>query len=358
MNRNDTISGVSWCAAGLVVLLLGASAGCSGASSGADVAPGDSAEGDGALLGDLGRDGDGRVPEDQQSEAGTPDVAEVVEYPWDDQTLTVMTFNVMCSFCKNDPYGNEPWEARVPYFGDILTRHAPDLVGLQELTFSSEIEEIQAVAPGYSSVFVSGLSPAPLVQWTEYPDAAMLYRTDRFQLLEQGHYWLSATPDQDWAGGWAGTNLWRIVVWAKLRQVSDGREFYFLNTHFDNNVPNQENSAPLVLARTEPFAEGHPVIFTGDFNSKPSSPAYTILTSGVGGAGFHLTNTFDLAGGYVTLTNLDPEPSWNPDHRIDHIFVAGNAEWSASNWTADLMAYGPDNYFPSDHFPLSCTIGW
>lgn len=345
-------------AVSFVLMALWSNAGCSGGSDADAVTPGDSVVSEVRVPPDVNGSEQLRPPEDQQSEADTPDLAEVVEYPWDDHTLTVMTFNVMCSFCKNDPYGNEPWEARVPYFGDILARHAPDLVGLQELTFSSEIEEIQAVAPGYSSVFVSGLSPAPLVQWTEYPDAAILYRTERFQLLGQGHYWLSATPDQDWAGGWAGTNLWRIVVWAKLRQVSDGREFYFLNTHFDNNVPNQENSAPLVLQRTEPLAQGFPVIFTGDFNSKPSSPAYTILSGGVDGTGFHLTNTFDLAGGYVTLTNLDPEPSWNPDHRIDHIFVAGYAEWSAENWTADQMAYGPDNYFPSDHFALSCTIGW
>ena len=105
-------------------------------------------------------------------------------------------------------------------------------------------------------------------------------------MQESGHFWLSPTPDVEWAGGFNDRAIWRIVIWAKFKQLSDGREFYFASTHFDNNPPNQPQSAPLVLGRIAPWAKDFPVIFVGDFNSKPASEAYGILKNGVDGAGF------------------------------------------------------------------------
>jgi mRNA deadenylase 3'-5' endonuclease subunit Ccr4 len=46
--------------------------------------------------------------------------------------LTVMTFNVLCSFCNTREY--DPWAERLGYFGDIFARHDADLIGIQELT--------------------------------------------------------------------------------------------------------------------------------------------------------------------------------------------------------------------------------
>ena len=280
-----------------------------------------------------------------------------VSYPWNDHSLGVMTFNVMCSFCSNDQGGNESWTDRLPHFGDIVTRHAPDLVGLQELTFASEVQQILDVAPGYQALYPRDL-PENIVGWTDYPDATILYREERFTVEESGVFWLSDAPDEAWSGGWADTNLWRVVVWARFRQVSDGHAFYFASTHFDNNYPNQEHSAPLTLSWMEPWADEFPVIFVGDFNSRPDSIAYGILSTGVDGRGFHFLNAYDLAGNYGIITNQTPEPTYDPESRIDHIWLAGTASWSASDWVADLSVYGPDNQYPSDHFPVACRVEW
>jgi len=278
---------------------------------------------------------------------------EALTYPWDDDLLVVMSFNVMCSMCTSDDWTSEAWAERVPHFGDVIQRHSPDLIGLQEVTFGTEVDEILAVAPGYLAFYPADLPPN-LVGWTEDPDATILYREDRFTLEDAGFYWLSDTPETPWSTGWASTNLPRVLSWARLRQLSDGRSLYFATTHFDNNYPNQEHSATLVMERFSPLAD-HPIIFVGDFNSRPDTPAYATLTSP---DGFHFSNAFDLADTWSSDTNLSPPPPYDPASRIDHIFLAGPAAWSCTSWTVDQTAYGDPQVYPSDHFPVVASLAW
>lgn len=266
-------------------------------------------------------------------------------------TLKVMTFNVLCFFCNDVEY--DPWEERLAYFGDLFARHTPDLVGLQELLFATEVDQILAVAPGYSALFFQ--DPAQSL-FKEYADAAILYRTDRFQVVEHGFYWLSETPDIALAGGWAQSNLPRLVAWAHLRGIEDQREFYFATTHFDNNPPNQDMSAPLFVQRTQEWAASMPAIVVGDFNSKPASTAYAVLTTPARLPHLTLQNAFDLADGWRVEANQEPPPDYHPDHRIDHIFVAGDVHWKVPEWVVDMTVYGPHERYPSDHFAMTATL--
>ena len=265
-------------------------------------------------------------------------------------TLKVMTFNIMCVFCGQ---GYDPWENRITYMADIFNRHQPDIVGTQEFFQSEDLNEVLALVPRYGALYYiddgEGFLP-------DYPDAAIFYLTERFEVLEQGYYWLGDTPDEAWTGGWADSQFWRIVAWARFRQKDNGREFVVVNTHFDNNFPNQQNSAPLLLNRTAPWAATLPVIVTGDFNSKPDSIAYGILVNGQEQGGFALSNSFDIAKAWRVDHNQAEAPVYDPDHRIDHIFYAGPGAWSCSDWVADLWTYGEENRYPSDHFALMATL--
>ncbi|MBI2061262.1 MAG: endonuclease/exonuclease/phosphatase family protein [Nitrospirae bacterium] len=272
------------------------------------------------------------------------------ENPGDPAPLKVMTFNVLCSFCNAD---YDPWADRLQYFADIFQRHDPDLIGLQELVLAKEVEEILAVAPGYEAIYFHNEQALK-----DYPDAAILYRTARFEVSETGSFWLSPTPDEPWSLGFAkGGQLFRLVIWARLKQISDGRELYFVTTHFDNNSPSQDLSAPLLLERIAPLAAKHPTVVTGDFNSQTFDPAYKTLVEGVSGTGFRFINAFDIAAQWSIDTNLSPVPAYDVPGRIDHIFLAG-ANWRCKDWTVDLNAYGPNQRFPSDHFPIAATLEW
>ena len=264
--------------------------------------------------------------------------------------LRVMTFNVLCSFCGSEGY--DPWSQRLEYFEDLFSRHDPDLIGLQELFTPDEVQAIIAGTPGYEAIFFEGVMGPLMLDF--YPDAAILYRKDRFSVVESGFYWLSETPDEAWSAGWAETNLPRLVAWAHLRQSEVGRDLYFATTHFDNNPPNQDMSAPLFVERSRSWAEKMPVILTGDFNSQPTDLAYATL---VGDAGdLTLLNAFDLAEQWSVDHNQDQEPEWDPIHRIDHIFVAGDHPWTVPWWVVDLYIYGSDGLYPSDHFAMVTEI--
>lgn len=262
--------------------------------------------------------------------------------------LKVMTYNVLCSFC--DPRNFDPWVDRLPYFGDIFARHDPDLIGVQELTpLGDEVNQLLPQAPGYGAVYF-----APPGEDT-YPDALILYRLSRFVVLDQGDYWLSPTPDVPRSVGFARLQFPRLVMWSRLMDLEANREIFFATTHFDNNSPSQDLSAPLVKERTAPFAAGLPVIFVGDFNSRPNSSAYATLTADAT-AGFVFQDTFDLAEWRI-VTNQVPEPAYDIDDRIDHIFLAGDGvTWTVTDWLADLTIYGPNDRYPSDHFPIVADI--
>lgn len=262
----------------------------------------------------------------------------------------VMTFNIMCADCK--PEGFEEWEARVPHIGDTMRRHDPDLVGVQELFTADQVALIEAELEGeYTSVWFM----APDAMSLDYADAAIFYRSALFEEVEHGFYWLSPTPDVPYSSGFSAPQLPRLVVWARLRTLADQREFYFATTHFDNNSPSQEMSAPLVLERTVTLADALPLILVGDFNSKPDSTAYGILSAGVDGQGPRVDDAFVLADAWTSDTNLDPAPGYDPSQRIDHVFVAG-APWQASEWVVDQWGYGPDLHATSDHFAIQVTL--
>lgn len=264
--------------------------------------------------------------------------------PW-----KIMTFNLMCSSCA--PGGFEDWDARVPYTGDTIRRHDPDLIGIQELFNGEEVAEIEAQIPGYTTIWFAAQNPGDL----DYADATIAYRTRMFTEVEHGFYWLSPTPDTPYSNGFAAPQLPRLVVWARLRALAEDHEFVFATTHFDNNTPSQEMSAPLVLERTAAMASELPVIMVGDYNSQPSDPAYEILTEGVDGAGPRFADAFVLSPGWSADSNLDPKPDYDPTLRIDHVFLAG-APWQASDWVVDQWGYGGTMHYTSDHFAIAVVV--
>lgn len=261
--------------------------------------------------------------------------------------FSVMTYNVLCSFCGSGEY--DTWDERQPYFKDTFARYDADLIGLQELAFGTEVDQLLTLMDGYASVYYAAVDSN-----LTYPDATVLYRTERFELLESGQFWLSPTPDVPSSTGFAEQQLPRLVAWTKLRDLQTGQVIYFASTHVDNNSPSQAKSAPLILERAAPWAAEAPVVFLGDFNSKPDTEAYQILTTS---QGFHFVNSQALAKEWLVDSNETPVPTYDLADRIDHIFLgSGAVDWSVSKWSVDVHRYGPNQRYPSDHFPMAAVI--
>ncbi len=278
------------------------------------------------------------------------------ERPREPDDLRVMTFNVLCWFCSTQGGQNyDPWETRLGYFEDLFARHDADLVGLQELspklTVPTDTEQLAATLPGFESVFYAD-------DRGEFPDAAVYYRAARFELVERGDFWLSPTPDEPRSNGFAmGAQFPRLVVWAELRELATGRTLVFATTHFDNNAPSQELSAPLVKARAAAWQARGPVVLTGDFNSQPADPAFRTLTDD--SEGYAFVETQSVAATWRMETNQAPAPDYDLAGRIDHVFVAGqDVEWTVDEWVVDTTVYGPEGKYPSDHLAIAATLRW
>lgn len=276
--------------------------------------------------------------------------------------LVVMSYNVMCSFCSFSEHFDWEWDwdARMPWIHDTVRRHDPDVIGVQELATidGSHPDQILAVVDGdetYGAVFYRTQEGDTLPY--DYPDATVYYRKSRFELLDEGAFWLSPTPDVAYTSGWNdGPAAPRLVAWATLRDRHTGRDLTFATTHFDNNAPNQLHSAPLSLERLAPFAAARPLIFVGDYNSRPNSAAYAILDGGVDGAGFALDNAYDHAPDAPRRVPAEgARTDWDPADRIDHIWFAG-AAFTVSDWAVDLTPYGPLGQAASDHYAIVATL--
>ena len=118
----------------------------------------------------------------------------------------------------------------------------PDLIGTQEGLYP-QIKDIAADQPAYDWIGLGrdGGSRGEFM--------AIFYRRDRFEPLEYEHFWLSDTPDVIASSTW-GNGVRRMVTWAKFRDRTTGREFYFWNTHLDHEVQfAREKSAELIRQR-------------------------------------------------------------------------------------------------------------
>ncbi len=254
--------------------------------------------------------------------------------------LTVMSYNILFDF-PNDSY--DSWKERKGYVAQIIENHDPDVIGLQE-PLPWQVYDLKKLCPEYSSVSI------PV-----HTDSTILYKKDKFYPLAKGHYWLSPSPEKPLSAGF-GNFLPRYVIWAKFNNLEDGREFYFINTHFDNTSPFQETAAPLFLERTEPQAAELPVIIAGDFNSVIGSEAFDILTDKT--SEFFLKDAYQIADVreiYNCSGDCTDSTHSGGEGQIDHIFLADD-DITCSVWGVDKLTCGDLNRPPSDHFPVIAKI--
>lgn len=229
-----------------------------------------------------------------------------------------------------------PWSVRAPEIRESIASYAPDLIGLQETHTDADIGSIVP------------LSDYTLVSYRKgvfhYSDAALLFKTKRFDLLDSGQFWLSPTPDLPMAFGFYPFALLRYVNWAMLSDKSSRFKFLFVNTHFDNASVNKEPSATLFRERIAMLAKSLPVIVTGDFNSRADTERYRRLTGSKDNPPL-LSNAYTLAGEPTVDSTL------HPDNRFDHILAGGPCKVRAAAWRIDTRPM-KNGKAMSDHDPV------
>ena len=256
------------------------------------------------------------------------------------QELTVMTLNMRYD---NPEDGANNWRFRRERIAELIRSEAVDLLGTQEV-LANQFDDLQALLPGYRAVGVGREDGARAGEFN-----AVFFRSDRFELLDSGVFWLSENPETPGSKGWDGA-CERLATWTVLRDKSGG-ELLFINTHLDHiGEQARREGVALLLRRIETLRAGRPVILTGDFNAEPSSPVVARVV-----ADSALRSAWDTApirsGSAWSFSDFGQLPE-EERPLIDYVFYGGGLEVVSCSILPDTLGGG----YLSDHAPVEARL--
>jgi len=260
-----------------------------------------------------------------------------------------MTFNIRYAAADDAENG---WGRRRELVGRTIRRFSPDLLATQEgLDF--QLRELQGQLGGYTLV---GAGRDDGQQQGEF--VAIFFRHSRFSLIEQGHFWLSETPDIPGSKSWDSRHP-RMVTWCALRDVeSPGALLHVWNTHFDfRGETARRESAKLLRRRIGALGLERPVIVMGDFNCGEDDLPYRIL---LGGEKQEDSTANTLVDAYRARHPRKAQPEATrhdfglqaAGDRMDWIFHSRRLE----TLLADIDRTEYNGRFPSDHYPVTAVL--
>jgi len=215
---------------------------------------------------------------------------------------------------------------------------------------------LTALLPGYRYV---GVGREDGIDKGEH--SAIFYREDLFEVVDNGDFWLSETPDKP-SIGWDAV-LPRICTWAHFRHKASGREFLFFNLHMDHvGTVARVESGKLVKRKCKELGKGIPAFLTGDFNVDQTHQSYATLTEDGG-----FNDSFEIAEFRYSPNGTfnDYKTSDYTESRIDHIFVTPGIRVEKYGVLTDTYRTPAEDdeagsgyvaRIPSDHFPVKVTI--
>lgn len=256
-------------------------------------------------------------------------------------SLNVATFNIRYA---NPNDGANVWDNRKDWVCQSMDFFDVDVFGAQEV-IASQLADMVERLPDYAHVGIGRNGG------TEGEFCPVFYKKTLFELMDDGTFWLSETPEKVNSQGWDAA-LPRIVTWVKLKVKSSGKEFYFFNTHFDHRGRRaQLESAKLLKQRIKTIVGDLPFVVTGDFNFSPSFEAYAILTEKGKPTDIDIIDTKGIAergyGPSYTFNGFALEPDKGRE-RIDYVFCSNEVSVHKHH-TFDGQR--GKNYV-SDHFPI------
>ena len=285
-------------------------------------------------------------------------------------TLTIgikaVEYNICASGIPND-YEDIPFIAdRQDEAFALIETEAPDLIVLCEVNFAWQ-EYIQAfcekngyTAYGFSSAGRDFHGTQNKQKWDL--TSLILWKTDRFEVLDSSKFWCSSTPDKKgsykWGGGLSG-DMARCINYAVLRDKASGVEFLFMGAHLDAKSEEiRALSAQLIYDRAHEIAGERPIIMLGDWNANQTHDSYRILTSTDLADARLRTYVTDLHGTYNKWGEYSAD--FQTRLPIDHCLISKDKIWveSYKQVAGDPIENVPH---PSDHnmtvFSLQVTTG-
>ncbi|WP_223110838.1 endonuclease/exonuclease/phosphatase family protein [Sphingobacterium hotanense] len=255
--------------------------------------------------------------------------------------IKVSAYNIRYN-ANADVKGGNGWDIRKKPLAELIEKHGFEIVGTQEGD-KQQMSDLRTLLPAFEQVSY------PYGGKGDLHTAAILYKKDRFEVLDQGVFWLSETPDEP-SMGWDATDR-RICSWVKFKEKKSGKIFYFFNVHFYWRLEvAKRESGPLMVRKIKEIAGDAPAVCVGDFNSTSETSQILAMKASMQDA-YDATETTRKG---IEYTNLGGGNFLGPaKDRIDYIFVSKNIR--VKDYEVYSDRYNGDRY-PSDHLPLASTI--
>jgi endonuclease/exonuclease/phosphatase family metal-dependent hydrolase len=240
-----------------------------------------------------------------------------------------------------DPEGLPKWEARRDGVTTVMKAMDADIIGFQEMeTFAGgkfnrtnrHLDWIMKTVPGYKAAAFGDPENFPSTQ-------PILYRADRFDMLDQGWFYYSTTPEVIYSRSFDGGFDYYAST-ARLRDKFSGRSLTVFNVHTDiRSAGNRRGAIRMIADRVrQAMAKGEEVIVLGDFNAgRFTHNMKRLKDTGLEGTDM-LRPTFHLGLG------LGIPPA------IDHILHSAGIKRLGE---AQVHKDKSNGRYPSDHYPVS-----
>lgn len=261
------------------------------------------------------------------------------------EPVRVMSFNIRYGTARD---GDNRWDARRQLLVDTIQQFDPDLLGTQE-TLAFQRDQLAERLPGYT-VFGVGRDDGQAAGEM----AAVFFRTERFEQIAGGTFWLSPTPEAIGKKGWDAA-LPRVATWLKLRdrRAPAAPPVLIVNTHFDHQGRTARiESAKLLRRQLETLGQGCRWIVTGDFNAGEGTEPHAALFAGPGPRLIDTFRAVNPTRGPAEGTYHDFDATKTGGPRID--WIGCSPEWEVRAAGIDRLVH--DGRAPSDHFPVTAVL--
>ncbi|MDE7407215.1 MAG: endonuclease/exonuclease/phosphatase family protein [Muribaculaceae bacterium] len=264
------------------------------------------------------------------------------------------------------------WDYRKFAVKEMINEVQPDIIALQECASTSRSWYKNTFKDTYGFRDV----PATLSTSGSGGNACIMYRLDRFDLIEAGGYFLSFTPDEPSHCFNVGDNSWRTSAWLHLKEKASGKELYAMSTHLPVRTNSNYDNAPYIEARTlgaqlnvtrmKAMAGDDAICFIGgDMNC-----SYQTSSGGSNASGVQVLSEYTkwMEDGRTPKTkeadfqNITPTGVYSfnsfgsgtpsPSRNLDHIFFRNV---KAAKFETITKIYADMPYI-SDHYPVMLTV--
>lgn len=233
-----------------------------------------------------------------------------------DNTLRIGSWNVhyILAGQQHGRWGTEHWHQRKQPMAEVFAALQADIIAFQEMeSFTGGNADNNNLTRNWLVENHPAYAVAAIGAWQEFPSTQpFFYRRALFNVVDQGWFFFSTTPDQIYSRTFNGSYP-AFASWVQFEHKATRARLRVVNVHLDYaDGDNREQSVALILGRVQPWLDaGEQLIITGDLNARMGSSLHRKIESTgmqfvpVQGSTYHFNLGINLFGAIDHFAHTD-----------------------------------------------------